>query len=44
MRSGGEDRRYGSAKTIKALREQGTETYIPLWNRRRYIAGSSEGN
>jgi hypothetical protein len=28
------DRGYGSAEIIKALQGQGTETYIPLWNRR----------
>jgi transposase len=28
------DRGYGSAEIIKALQCQGTETYIPLWNRR----------
>jgi transposase len=28
------DRGYGSAEIIKALQSQGTETYIPLWNRR----------
>jgi transposase len=28
------DRGYGSAEIIKALQGQGTNTYIPLWNRR----------
>ncbi len=28
------DRGYGSAEIIKALKTKGTQTYIPLWNRR----------
>jgi transposase len=28
------DRGYGSAEIIKALKKKGTQTYIPLWNRR----------